>query len=56
MHKNVTDGRKHFVRLIEKAGEHKLWVNDSGHNEGMYYLFSKWVNWSQGDDFSSVGV
>ena len=42
-----------------KTGEHnwnKLWVNDSGHNEGSYHLFGKRVNGCQGDGFSSVGT
>ena len=34
----------------------KLRVNDSGHNEGSYHLFSKWVNWCQGSGFLSRHV
>ena len=30
---------------------HKLQVNDSEHNEGT--MFSKWVNWCQGNSFST---
>ena len=51
MHKNVIDGRKHFIGRLHKTGEDdwdKLWDNDSGHNEGTYHLFSKRVNWCQG--------
>ena len=57
MCKNVTDGRS--TSCIQKAGEnhlHKLQVNNSVHNKGTSYLFSKWVNWCQGDGFSSVGT
>ena len=54
--KNIIDGRKHFIRHIQKTGEnnlHELWVNNYKYNEGTSYLFSKWVNWCQGDGFSS---
>ena len=54
----LIDGRKHFIRHIRKTGENdfdKLLVNDSGHNEGTSYLFSKWVNWCQGSVFQANG-
>ena len=56
--KNVIDGRKPFIMPISKTGEndlHKLQVNDCGYNE-RYYLFSKRVNWCQGDGFLSMGT
>ena len=40
-HKNVFDGRKHFIRCIRKTGEKnldKLCVNNSGHNESTICL------------------
>ena len=52
--KNDIDGRNHFIRHIRKTGENdfdELQVNDFGHKGG-----SIWVNWCQGDDFSSVGA
>ena len=57
--KNVIDGRKHFIRCIQKTSENdfnKLQVNNFGHNEGTGYLVSKQVNGCQGDGFSTVGV
>ena len=40
-HKNVIDGRKHFIRRLRKTGENdwdKLRDNVSGHNEGTICL------------------
>ena len=57
--KNVFGGRKLLIRRTQRTGENdlnKLPVNDSGHNEGIYHLFSKRVNWCQGDGYSSVGA
>ena len=37
-HKNVIDGRKPFIRCIQKTGEnnlHELQVNNCGYNEGI---------------------
>ena len=51
MHKNVIDGRKHFIGRVRKRDENdldKLRINDSVHNEGTICL----VN----DGFSSVGT
>ena len=48
-----------YIRRTQRTGENDLnmlRVNDSGHNEGTSYLFSKRVNWYQGDGFSSVGA
>ena len=60
MHKNnVIDGEALYIRLIQQTGENdfdELRVNDSGHNEGTSYLFSKQMNGSQGDGFLSVGT
>ena len=45
--KNIIDGRKAFIRCIQKTGIYdfdKLWVNDSGHNEGTIYLVNGWIN------------
>ena len=58
-HKNVFGRRKPFIRCTQRTGENnlnKLSVNDSGHNEGSYRLFSKQVNWCQGDGLSSMGA
>ena len=47
-HKNVIDGRKHFIECLQKTGENdwdKLWVNNSGQNKGSICL----VNGCQGD-------
>ena len=44
MHKNVIDGRKHFIGHLQEADENdcdKLLVNDSGHNEGTVYLVNE---------------
>ena len=41
--KNVIDGRKPFIRRIQRTGENnlnKLRVNDSGHNEGTICLLN----------------
>ena len=57
MHKNVIHERKPFIRLIQKTSEndlHKLQVNNYGYNEGITYLFSKRVNWCQGNGFLST--
>ena len=57
MHRNVIQ-RKPFIMAMQITGEndlHELRGNhDDGYNEGTSYLFSKLVNWCQGDDFSSV--
>ena len=44
MHKNVIDGRKHFISHIRKTGENnfnELWVNYPGHNKGTIYLVNQ---------------
>ena len=46
---NVIDGREYFIKCIQKTGENnfdKLWVNNSGHNEGTICLVHKPVNCS----------
>ena len=49
--KNVIDGRKSFIRCTQRTGENERLLT-----QRRYYLFSKWVNWCQGDSFSSVGA
>ena len=51
-HENVIDTRKPFIRHIQKTSENDL--------HGLQVIvdtmkvFSKWVNWCQGDGFSSM--
>ena len=59
MRKNVIHGRKPFIMPEQETDEndlHKLRGNNCGYNEGISYLFSKRVNWCQGDGFLSLGT
>ena len=56
-HKNVIDGKKQFISCTRRNGKNdlnELQVNDSGHSEGSYYLFSKQINGCQRDERGSM--